>query len=87
MPHERSIGDGVFFDAVKMDLFGNPLKSGILPFTIKPYYLRQGKMSEDEFQKACSELKPLDKIRDFTQILMEEYARSCSPGEKLRTNL
>lgn len=41
-----------------LDLFGNPLKSGILPFTIKPYYLRQENMSEDEFQKACGALKP-----------------------------
>ena len=29
---------------------------------------------------------PWTKVRDFPQILMEEYARSCSPGEKLRTN-
>ena len=42
-----------------LDLFGNPVKAEMKTLDANPFYLRQGKMSDAEFLKACSELNPM----------------------------
>ena len=42
-----------------LDLFGNPVKADVKTLDANPFYLRQGKMSDAEFLKACSELNPV----------------------------
>lgn len=42
-----------------LDMFGNPLKAGILPVGVEPFYLLQGAMSRGEFLRKLESLKPL----------------------------
>ena len=42
-----------------LDMFGNPLKAGILPVGVEPFYLLQGAMSRGEFLRNLESLKPL----------------------------
>ena len=53
---------GIKLDASRfsvLDLFGNPVKAEMKTLDANPFYLRQGKMSDAEFLKACSELNPM----------------------------
>ena len=42
-----------------LDMFGNPLKAGILPVGVESFYLLQGAMSRGEFLRKLESLKPL----------------------------